>query len=267
MKILCTFPGRFGDLLWALPTIRALSESYGQPVDLLICGEFAGLVPLLIQQPYLASVTADPGWGLGAGWQPPVVWEEADRIFHLGYRRWPELPLPLEIDQTVRVDRELAPLDLTRPWITTRIPAQTPRREVAVGWSDCHFELKVGLLELLFTNWTGPKGSAFILPPAGSRWVTEQRYTPTDWRQAAQRIANTQVFLGDCSALHVLAVALGKPCVLVEPMEARWNPIFYPCGKTGPQVTLVTGLDGQPTFDARHCAEALQAALERSDGR
>lgn len=29
----------------------------------------------------------------------------------------------------------------------------------------------------------------------------------------------------------------------------------------GPQVTVVKGLDGKPTFDARHCAETLEKIL------
>jgi hypothetical protein len=43
-------------------------------------------------------------------------------------------------------------------------------------------------------------------------------------------------------------------------MEARWNPIFYPLGKTG-RVRLVTGNDGLPTIDARHTAEVLREVL------
>ena len=31
MTILCTFPGKHGDLLWALPTVRAISEPEPDP--------------------------------------------------------------------------------------------------------------------------------------------------------------------------------------------------------------------------------------------
>lgn len=100
-----------------------------------------------------------------------------------------------------------------------------------------------------------------VLCPAGSRWETEAGYYSTSWVDAATFLNVSKVFFGDCSALHVLAVAMGKPAVLCEPMEARWNDIFYPVGKVGPQVRLVTGLDGRPTFDSRHCAEAIQEVL------
>lgn len=271
--VLTSFPGRCGDLIWALPTIRAISESYGAPVDLLICGEFEGMVPLLQQQPYLQHVEPDPAWSVGTGWQPPVDpglgMPGYDRVFHLGYRRWPELPLPVEIDQTVRADRELPPLDLARPWITAPLEGPlhyhlAPRtRRIAVGFSECHFELKYGLLGLL-----GQHDSRWevqtVMGPTG-RWGDEAGEGMCNWEEAAHAISQAEVFVGDCSALHVLAVALGVPVVLVEPMEARWNPIFYPCGKVGPQVTLVTGLDGLPTFDSRHLCEAVQARLEAID--
>lgn len=267
--VLTSFPGRCGDLIWALPTIRAISESYAVPVDLLICGEFAGMVPLLAPQPYLARVVADPDWGIGHGWQPPNradVISPYDKIFHLGYRRWPELPLPLEVDQTVRVDRELPPLDLTRPWITA--PLKGPLhyhlgRRIAVGFSECHFELKYGLLGLL-----GQHDSRWevqtVMGPSG-RWGDEAGEGMCNWEEAAHAISQAEVFVGDCSALHVLAVALGKPCVLVEPMEARHNAIFWPLGQEGPQVTLVRGLDGKPTWDSRHLCETVAARLEAID--
>jgi len=262
MSSLCTFPGRHGDLLWALPTVRAIAQATGGPVDLQICGEFAGLVPLLQQQPYLGQIIADPTWGIGAGWRPPTV--EAgphDRVFHLGYRRWPELPLPLEVDQTVRADIELPPLELDRPWIEPPpgyVASWRDGHRIALGWTECYFELKYGLSSLLGRHHHDWSLQACM---GGGRWETEGDASPLSWVDAAVAISTADLFLGDCSALHVLAVAMGTPVVMVEPMEARWNPIFYPCGKSGGQVTLVIGGDGQPTFDARHTADTITARL------
>lgn len=282
MRVLVSFPGRFGDLLWALPTVRAISETYGVPVDLLVAGEFATLIPLLELQPYLDRVHADPAWSLSHGWQPPGredVISPYDKVHHLGYHRWPELPLPVEIFQTSLVEHEwVSPLDLTRPWITVPLLNWKWTLNLTFGFSDCWFELKHGLVELLlrepYSNQDGdeierggtlPRAHADFrslgLFPKGSRWETEAGYGPTEWLEAARRIAFGQVFLGDCSALHVLAVALGKSCVIYEPMQARLNPIFWPCGKDGPQVTLVRGLDGEMTTDSRHTAETLEKVL------
>src|SRR5205814_6739626 len=92
MRILVTFPGRAGDLIWALPSIRALSRRIDAPVDLLITGEFASMVPLLSCQPYLSRVVADPAWGMSQGWEPPNrddLISPYDHTFHCGYRGWP----------------------------------------------------------------------------------------------------------------------------------------------------------------------------------
>ncbi len=265
MSILCTFPGRHGDLLWALPTVRAISEHLNTKVDLLIAGEFAGILPLLVQQPYLDHIHADPDWGMGHGWNPPnrEDWiSPYQEVFHLGYRRWPERVLPAEVWLTAVGNysklADLPGIELERPWIRLQ-PGMPPRwRRVSFGFSDCYFELKYGITELLFPEDTSdtPSGTVGVFPP-GSRWCSEGGYTSTTWLEAAADIAGSKRFLTDCSALHVLAVALGTPVVMLEPMDARWNDLFYPLGKDGPEVTLVKGLDGLPTFDARHVKEAL----------
>lgn len=283
MRILTCFPGRFGDLLWALPTVRAISETYGVPVDLQIAGEFAGLAPLLTLQPYISSVIPDDRWSLSQPTpRPKLAGEEDsyDRVHDLYWHGgWPTLPLPVEVFQRSLIEKEwVPPLDLGRPWITVPLPNWKWTLNLTFGFSDCWFELKHGLVELLlrgpYSNQDGdeierggtlPRAHADFrslgLFPAGSRWETEAGYGPTEWLEAAKRIAFGQVFLGDCSALHVLAVALGKPCVIYEPMAARLNPIFWPCGKDGPQVTLVRGLDGEATTDSRHTAETLERVL------
>ena len=268
MKILVSFPGRAGDIIWMLPTARAIAEAYDTPVDLQLAGEFAGLRPLLAQQPYLGQVSADPRWGM-EGSPAPVPFDLGlphDRVFPLDYRGWPEWPLPL-CPYTVAQSAcaadgvQLGPLDLLRPWITLVAPPEIWAVDIAVGFTEAWFELKLGLLTEV--NYSLQEALVQLTPP-GSRWVGVPGYIPVegcDWLYAAATIQRAQVFFGDCSALHVLAVALGKRCILMEPMEARHNEIFYPLGKTGPQVTLVTGNDGLPTFDARHCIDALRKAL------
>ncbi len=263
MRILCSFPGRYGDIGWALPTCRALAERHDTPVDLVIAGEFAGILPLLRLQPYLGTVEALPDWHM----TPPEEWkapglqgrlEGSGLIVELGYRGWPGKPLPFAMAETAGVE-----IDLTRPWIST--PPSHDGTVIAVGFTEAWFELKVGLLNLLGRQLP----PHLILTPHGSRWQAERplgplgpyQVCPCDWLQAATRIRNSRLFFGDCSALHVLAVGLGKKVLLCEPMEGRWNPIFYPLGMDGPQVTVIKGNTGLPSFDARHCADAIREAL------
>jgi hypothetical protein len=267
-RIICTHPGRAGDILWALPTVRAISEHYGVPVDLCLGGEFVGLVPLFSQQAYLGKVWADPRWSLMPPneWQHPVDIEEGyDCVWALGYRGWPTRPLPFEVYERVASGWTSPAADLlTRPWITVDGPGAPT--EIAVGFSEYHFELKFGLLCSVEYQ-LGPSAPPLLqLAAPGSRWTTEVPpatvgVLPCDWVDAARAIRNADLFFGCCSGLHVLACAMGKPCVIMEPIRDRLDPIFWPYGQNGPQTTLVRGNDGQATWDARACVTALKEAL------
>lgn len=258
MKILCTFPGRNGDLLWALPTIRAISEHFGVKVDLQIGGEFTGIVPLLQRQPYLNHVWADSRWSL----TPPEEWKAPlmggyDMVFHCGYRGWPDVPLPEMVLRWVLSDYQLdLHVDYDRPWITEVEPYTEQggyHYALVSGWSDEWFELKYGILRLL------ARTDFCVVVPKGSRWERESVGMPVygcDWIRAAEWIAQADRFLGCCSALHVLACAMGKPVIVLEPSQARHNPIFYPFGMDG-RIKVVKGNDGQPTHDVRHLKELL----------
>lgn len=269
--IACTFPGKHGDLLWALPTVRAVAEAVRTPVDLFLGAGIGGLQPLLAHQWYLRSVTALESWVVqdtapASPRMPPedaCGWADYAHVFHLGYRGWPKLGLPFETEHCLwsQWPEALGPhphIDLHRPWITNT--QRLPPADVCVGFTDEYFELKYGLVQLLrehkvlrIAETCAPK----------SRWADEGNGVAISlpWIYVAAQIVSSKVFLGDCSALHVLACALGKRCVIMEPNEQRHNPIFWPYGMDGPQVTIVRGLDGRPTFDARHVRDAVEAAL------
>lgn len=278
-RILATFPGKHGDLLWALPTVRAVSEAVGAPVDLAIAGAYRGLVSLLQQQPYLGQVEALESWVLQdtapvTPRVPPADGAAAtyDHVLHLGYEAWPQPYLPHDvwyrairllrgtgIEMSTRVDEALR-----RPWITppahaTRLPPQ----DYAVGFTEEHFELKVGLTTLLARRFRERQGTILS---TGPRWQAEYwQGDPfgTSWETAAAWIRRSAVFVGCCSALHVLAVAIGTPAIVVEPNPHRRQDCFWPLGFDGPEVTLLRGNDGQATVDARHLADAIDAAVAR----
>ena len=266
MSTLATFCGKHGDILWALPTVRALSEARGERIDFVIGGEFAGLLPILRQQPYLGTVYACDTWGLSSPetWKVPQTWldqhPEIDEVFDVSYRGWPELDLARTAEANLHrawpdTYGPLPQIDLERPWMQIQNP--WPVATIAVGFTEEWFELKLGLLIAAMRD----KDYVQLTPPA-SRWITEGSYSiskmGTDWTTAAEILAGARGFVGDCSALHVLAIALGKPCVIVEPSQDRWNPIFWPKGITGHGVECVMGNDGRPSFDAR----ALRAKIQ-----
>jgi len=280
VRVLCTFPGKYGDILWALPAIRALSRRLGEPVDLTIAGAYGSLKPLLELQPYLGRVEAAAWWEVRdtAPMTPRVPpssqtqeWDY-DLVLHLGYRGWPQRPLPYETLDCLNAEAEPynvcgylqdERLELNDPWIT--LPAEREfsnyrHDDVTVGFSDEHFELKAGLVDLL-SHWV----SLGVCVSQNSRWLGEWSVADEgpgmSWVDEASLIQTGKVFVGCCSALHVLAAGLGKQMVIVEPAEARWNEIFWPLGKTG-RVELLLGGDGRPTVDARHLRDAVYKKLD-----
>lgn len=257
-----------------MPTVRALAETYDQPVTLVLSPKYAGLADLLRLQPYIAEVAIDDAWAVQetAPMTPrlPPTPIEADVLVHGGYQGWPPLPLPVTIEGTVRAQLPskmagLMPrIDLTRPWIAARHPGFYDETTLVCGWSEEHFELKYGVSRLV--NQFDDYDCSIVAAP-GSRWeheVVKREVECNGWEWAANRIAGAKVFLGCCSALHVLAVALGKRCVIMEPNPQRHHEIFWPLGTRGPQVTLVRGGDGNWTWDSRHVAEAIHAALKEA---
>lgn len=278
MRILATCPGRHGDILWTLPALRALHRATGVAIDLGVAPKYAGICPLADAQPYLTDSYPLAGWQVEetapmTPWQPPVLPEGYDRVIHLGYRGWPMQPFPYEHywRMVEQLPPELIPkrrLDLS-PWLTRQPYAPSDQPIVAVGFTDEWLELKAGVLLALAHRFRDV--TFFLLVPwQPSRWTREYGHSwpknvavcPCDLLNVARLVSAATVMLGCNSVQSHIATGLGVPVVMLEPASARHHPIFYPHGKDGPEVTLVKGNDGEPTFDARHVGDALAAQLE-----
>ena len=271
MKILCTFPGRHGDLLWALPTVRAIAETIGEQVDFATTQKYGRIAPLVKAQDYINQVFVLQSWEVQetapmTPLQPPSLPPGYDKIIHLAYPGWPEAPLPYYVEKIGKLQfPDMVPIDLNRPWIKADKAAKSLSTKVAIGFSDEHFELKYGIWSLLTLTKLSPAlGGSWIslMGAPGSRWVTEAGHNTATWELTAHALVNASIFLGCCSSLHVLACAMGKPVLIMEPNEQRWNPIFYPYGMDGPRVKVIRGGDGRPTFDARHVKDEIHALLQ-----
>jgi len=280
MKILCTCPGRHGDILTCLPTLRAIAERIDAPVDLAVAPPYAGVCGLARQQAYIGNAYVLDDWAIVESAPmtpriPPTIQPGYDSVFHLGYKGWPLQPLIYEhfgllLEQWPRSALPSPDLDILRPWLGSPAPVSVERPWVSLGWSEEWLELKVGITCLLARRFKDVQFQ-WIRPWAPSRYDevgSTAQALPKNvamvhavFADAANAIGRSQVFVGCNSALHHVATGLGVPVVLVEPAEARWHPIFYSYGTEGPQVTLVRGNDGKPTFDARHIGDALEIAL------
>lgn len=95
MKTCCTFPGKIGDLLWALPTVKVVAAD-GE-VDLITSEYCRPLERLLKAQPYINDVVIPEDYVIewdGCGIQPWMMPADGyDEVIHLGFRMLPHLPL------------------------------------------------------------------------------------------------------------------------------------------------------------------------------
>lgn len=266
MRVLCTHAGRHGDAIWALAATRAIAETLGEKVDFCISKKYGGLAPLIKQQEYIREAWAEDTWEVveSAPISPaePMLHISAkyDKVIHLSFRGWPMAATLAEgYWQGAREQvAGLHSLDLDRPWIAAPDMAERGS-DVAIGFSDNHFELKYGIVQLV-TDAFGEEDVSFgFLAAKGSRWEKEAGWYARDWVRTADVLGKSKVFFGCNSALWVLANGLGVRTVIMEPMEDRWNPLFW---RDSPRNTLVLGGDGKPTFDSRHCVDALRSALK-----
>jgi hypothetical protein len=263
-------PGKYGDILWSLPTVRAISETFGVPVDLIVSADYSDHRDLLLLQDYVRDVLPWSSWQLppsGASpWSPfddrlhylARDLPDYDRVFHLGYRSKPNSPLPAYIyGQLTQLEPGITfrPLDILRPWIHVDAIASSATPSVSIGWSSTAVEWKHHVTKALKTQYSSMTFVPVMPSVQGQEeWKASWCFDlepAADWVDAAGRVAQSCVFVGCCSALHVLACAMGKSVVVAEPDENRWDSSFYPYGVEGPRVRLVRGDDGSAVAAAR----------------
>lgn len=292
-------PGRYGDLLWAAPSIRALAEQHNCKPWLLLPTDPANTTPmrqmveLFRRQEYIGGTHIMADWSIVQDaprmpLRPLSIPEDASSVYCLGYREWPPLPLPYYTAELAGEDVYREAVEdsdhFFRPWI--QAPpldfglANRALPHLVVSWTDRYFELKLGILKEIERN----------MPELRISWYTHEGSrmqaagaTACEFRYLASAFsAPGAVVLTDCSAAHVLAAAVGVKAVLVvEPEEARHHYVFWPGSETtdergivnaghwrqratplGRRIRPVLGGDHRPTFDSRHTIDAIREALD-----
>lgn len=219
MRILTTFSGRMGDILWSLPTAKLISRIHGEAVDFAIMPQYFKLIPLLAKQPFIAGTYTIQDWvctGSPYGdqpWKPPdgAILEGYDKIYHLTYQKGPTAPLSQFIaqQQGLTLDDSLFPV-LEVSEIEKSLPF------IAVGFGAGAAAEKKDFLER-FRLW--------LAEAYGNRF--ELIYVDTlPWVQAVRAIHDSVFFLGCKSALAVAAALLEKRGLIFEPEEWRRHPVF-----------------------------------------
>lgn len=281
-----SLPGKAGDILWAMPTVRAISKMLGQPLDVYLPAEFKRLAGLLRAQPYVEAVyaVAQEQWpiemtGPIQPWAMPGAGKE---VFHLGHTEWPETILPFQylLNFERRYGPEFETLSLKGfmdPWI--EVPEDLgdfacPSCEghadfnspdtIFFGCNQDWIELKMGVLVALLASTNSMTYYQLVDMPGGRHkefadilCISDEAWFDSgSWLETAHLMKHCGYYVGGLAAQWVLACAMGIPCIVFDPAEGRHHPIFWWDGDGRNKKVL--GGDGKPTWDARAVVEAVK---------
>jgi hypothetical protein len=246
MRILTTFSGRHGDILWSLPTVRAICKSlipFSANVDLYpemhfgIMPAYRSLLPLLNAQSYIDKAFVIENWecvGSPCGDQPwkapfhilvdgtyyatedPVEGRELyyNKVYHLTYRTHPTKDQPL-IDFIASQQG----IVLKDPIPFLSLPEHNFKGVdhplISYAFNESMMDLKEKQIQFFKDN----------LPDFGFIDVSK-----VPWLDAAAITNKSVCFIGCRSANYVLACGLGKRVFVYEPNIARSK--YGPWGTT-----------------------------------
>jgi len=236
-KLLCTFSGKTGDILWSLATIhylwkRRLSLIEGgkeelAKIDFACMPQYEKLLPLIKAQPYISDAFILKDWicqGSPFGdqpWLPPTIPpNNYDDVMHLTYKYHPNGETL--VDHIARQYMLKLP-DICSPFIyvpeVSRLLFQKPTIVYGFNWMGS--TQKDVFLKSLFKH-LEEKGLEFTFVDS----------TLLDWLTAAAAMKAGVFFIGCRSANYVLAHGLGKKVLCFEPAPER-RPSTFGFGSHG----------------------------------
>jgi hypothetical protein len=227
MKTLCTFSGKFGDILLSLPTAREiglekyLNDKYeNEKVDFGIMPAYESLLPLLNAQPCINHAFVIKDWQYQCSphgdqpWEAPVP-EGYDKVYHLTYRNHPSKDQPLidfiAAQQRIKLENPIPFISL--PYF----PPPVSKYFVAYAFNESMIDPKMEFLKLAY----GMLPEVDFINIAKSKWEVAV---------ATLLSAGCLAFIGCRSANYVLACGVGQRVFVYEPNVARSK--FGPWGTT-----------------------------------
>lgn len=223
--VLCTFSGKYGDILWSLPTAREISRMLGKKVDFFTMPYYDSLAPLLEGQSYIERAGVISDWvriNSNCGDQPwsiPAPFEQQyAQSFPLTYKAHPGISAPsmplihfVAFQHGIQLKDPIVPFievddkldgtnDLIGNWIAWSFNEQydTEKQEFKT-------ELQLQMLDT---------GIVFV------------DVSKLPWKNAAWTIKHSVIYVGCRSACWVLAQGIGKETITFEPHPARHSTGF-----------------------------------------
>ena len=215
-KVLATFSGKNGDILWSLPTVREIAWRHGGAVDFGIMPQYKNLLPLLNLQPYIAKAFTIDNWIITGSphgdqpWEAPRV-DGYEVVHHLTYKQHPGWGCPaLPLCDFTAWQQGITLRTPVVPFITCDpidIFPPPPEPVIPYGFNGDFFDLKQQFLCRLTLRTAGLLG-----------WVD---VSTLPFEQVASLIAQAGIYVGCRSACWVIAMGVGARVIVYEPNHAR----------------------------------------------
>jgi hypothetical protein len=224
--VLATFSGKYGDILWSLPTVRELQRKYNRQIDFAVMPHYRQLLPLLRYQSYIRMAFIIDDWtcvGSPCGdqpWQPPKHCEQGyDFVHHLTYRTHPGMngAPAMQLADFTAWQQGLKLEEPVVPFIAAPMIGLANVSSVCYAFNEMESELKGRFMHRLRATL-----------PASVSLIDVSRMT---WLDAASAIQSAGVFVGCRSANWVIAMGLGVETYTYEPNPSRnafgpWGRVF-----------------------------------------
>lgn len=218
-RVLVTFPGKFGDILWSLATAKHIANVYQTKVDFGIMPQYHTLLLFLSQQEYIKKVFTIDDWectGSPHGdqpWSAPARLEqEYDHTYHLGYRGHPSALIGgpnVQLIDFIAMQHGFKLLPPVLPFMIALDGFALDRVRkpyVAYAFNEYMYEHKLSFLNLLRSR---------------TQDVNYVDVGSLPWSISAATIKHSALFLGCRSSNWVIANGLNKPILTFEPHPER----------------------------------------------
>jgi hypothetical protein len=257
-KTLCTFSGKYGDILWSLPTARQIARvlTAGQ-VDFAVMPYYENLLPLLRAQPYIANAFVIPNWLRTHSnhgdqpWQPPC--RMAGNAIQVLGRTEPPPPIDGDITQIAQTEFQYdrafhltykghpgitAPSMPLIDFIAWQHGLRFTEREAFIDVPDCSEQFSI--IHLSSGRFTDVVKENRLITYAFNEQYDQMKKEffehlwgllkdefeffnagSAKWLEAAWAVKNSLTYVGCRSANWVLAIGLGQSTIVYEPHPAR----------------------------------------------
>lgn len=237
--IACTHPGKMGDTLYSLPTVKELCKRHKTKADFITSSYCEPLGSLIEYQPYINKFIVSEDYVIertDIGVQPWLmpVHGEYEAVYHLGFRGVPDTRIDHYIAKSIGLDR-IPPIKYEYPY-----PKYLPVDDYYILAPRGETSYKQTFLDFMKCS------NLLVLQVGGDDFIGGENtlnFTNLSFLETASLIAYSKGFVGLMSSQLVLANGFNIP--RIAPHDGRsWDMRhvvyeyynYYPVNPTGEQI-------------------------------